>query len=380
MHGEREKRRHFWRDFLIVVGVIVVLLVVGRLMLPKFVRNYVNRTLDRSTAYAGTIGPVEVHLWRGAYSIRDVNISKRLENVPVPFFQAKRLEFSIQWNALLHHRIVGQMVMWEPQLNFVDSPNEGESQSGAGAPWLQMIRDLFPFKINSAVVHQGQVHFRTYKKAKPVDVYISDVEGSVDNLTNIRNETTPLLAKVVASGMVMDQAKFEFLMTLDPFSYKPTFHMAMRLLGLDLTKINDLALTYGKFDFKRGWFDLVIETDCNEGLINGYVKPLFRNIKVFSLKEDIKEDTVMQFFWQALVGFTTTVFKNWHRDQFGTVIPFSGDASGTSTDILATIGNVLYNAFVRAYLPRLQSGSESFGGLQFSAPDITSPLSTGEQL
>jgi hypothetical protein len=150
------------------------------------------------------------------------------------------------------------------------------------------------------------------------------------------------------------------------------------LLGLDLTKINDLALTYGKFDFKRGWFDLVIETDSNEGIVNGYVKPLFRNVKVFSLAQDLKEDSVMQFFWQALVGFTTTVFKNWNRDQFGTVIPFSGNASGTSTDILATIGNVLYNAFVRAYMPRLQSGREDFGGLQFSAPDITSPLSTGD--
>jgi hypothetical protein len=296
----------------------------------------------------------------------------------VPFFQAKRVQFALQWNALWHRRVVGQVMMDEPQLNFVDSPNEGESQTGEGAPWLQMIRDLFPFKINRATVHNGEVHFRTYKKAKPVDVYLSQVEGDVDNLTNIRNETTPEMAKVTASGMIMDQAKLEFLMTLNPFSYRPTFHMALRMIGLDLTKINDLALTYGKFDFKRGWFDLVIETDSKEGVINGYVKPLFRNVKVFSLKQDIKEDTPNQFFWQALVGFTTTVFKNWNADQFGTVIPFSGDANGTSTDILATIGNVLYNAFVRAYLPRLQSGQENVGGLQFSAPDITSPLATGD--
>jgi hypothetical protein len=378
MPAQREKRHHFWRDFLIVIVILAIVLGVGRLMLPRYVRNYVNRTLDRSVAYSGTIGRVRLNLLRGSYTIDDVNISKRLEDVPVPFFQSKRLEFAIQWNALFHHRIVGQMVMNEPQLNFVDAPNEGESQTGTGAPWLQMIRDLFPFKINSAIVHNGQVHFRTYKKSHAVDVYLSQVEGSVDNLTNIRNESNPQVATVKAAGLIMDQAKLEFMMTLDPFSYRPTFHMALRMLGLDLTKINDLALTYGKFDFKRGWFDLVIETDSNEGVINGYVKPLFRNVKVFSLTQDIKEDTVTQFFWQALVGFTTTVFKNWNRDQFGTVIPFSGTPSGTSTDILATIGNVLYNAFVRAYLPRLQSGKEDFGGLQFSAPDITSPLSVGE--
>ena len=112
----------------------------------------------------------------------------------------------------------------------------------------------------------------------------------------------------------MDQAKLEYKMTLDPFSYRPTFHMATRLLGLDVTKINDLALTYGKFDFKRGWFDLVIESDAKEGQIIGYAKPLFRNLKVFSLSEDLKEDNVLEFFWQAIIGAATSLFKNIEMD------------------------------------------------------------------
>src|SRR6185436_10494861 len=168
-----------------------------------------------------------------------------------------------------------------------------------------------------------------------------------------------------------------YKMTLDPFSYRPTFHMAVRLLGLDVTQINDLALAYGKFDFKRGWFDLIIEADSKEGQVAGYVKPLFRDVKVFSLTQDLKEDNVFQFFWQALVGTATTVLKNQQRDQFGTLIPFSGDATGTTTDLFATIGNVLRNAFVRAYLPSLEGGGED-GNLQFEAPDFTEAVSTAD--
>jgi hypothetical protein len=157
--------------------------------------------------------------------------------------------------------------------------------------------------------------------------------------------------------------------------------MALRLLGLDVTKLNDLALLYGKFDFKRGWFDLVVEADSKEGQITGYVKPLFRNLRVFSLAADIKEDGVLQFFWQALVGGATTLFKNFHRDQFGTMIPFSADASGaTSADILATVGNVLRNAFVRAYLPRLEVGQSSDQDFHFEAPDFTQSLSTTAEM
>src|SRR5207248_2835817 len=178
--------------------------------------------------------------------------------------------------------------------------------------------------------------------------------------------------------LVMDQAKIEYRMKLDPFSYRPTFHLVVRLLGLDVTKINDLALTYGKFDFKRGWFDLVLETDSKEGQITGYVKPLFRNLKVFSLTQDIKEDNVLQFFWQALVGLTTQVLKNQPRDQFGTLIPFRGDMTAPATDIFATIGNVLRNAFIRAYLPKLQNGAADAGGMQFDPPTIEDPISAGD--
>src|SRR5207237_2322092 len=175
-------------------------------------------------------------------------------NVPVPFCAAKAVDFAIEWKTLLHHRIVGRVLMREPEINVVDAPAEG-GQTGADAPWLQMIGDLFPFKINSAIIKNGSIHFRAYQAKKPLDVYLSQVQASIDNLSNIREETNPLVSTVQATALVMDQAKFEYKMSFDPFSYRPTFHMGTRLLGLDVTKINDLALQYGKFDFKRGCFD-----------------------------------------------------------------------------------------------------------------------------
>jgi len=367
--GHRRHRRAWGWTLLIVAPVIAAILGVGRLILPWVARDYVNHTLERSPLYSGTIGKIDVRLLRGAYTIHDIQLSKTTGNVPVPFFSAKTLDLAVQWRALLHGRIVGQVVMDEPEINFVDSPDDAESQTGSGGAWLQMIQDLFPFDINSALIQNGSVHFRTYKAAQPVDVYLSDLQGSIDNLRNISDETTPLSATVDASAMVMDQAHLDLKMTIDPFSYHPTFHLALRLLNLDVTKLNDLALAYGKFDFKQGWFDLVVETDCKEGQMTGYVKPLFRHLRVFSLARDIKEDNVFEFFWQALVGATTTIFKNQSRDQFGTLIPFAGEAQGTTkAAILATIGNVFRNAFIRAYLPRLDQNLNTNDDLHFGAP------------
>jgi len=370
------RRRSRWRILAAVVLLLAVLLGLGRAILPWAVRNYVNRTIDRNPLYSGTIGQVRIHLWRGAYSVEDVRISKVTGNVPVPFFAAKRVDFALQWDSLLHRKIVGRVLMHQAELNFVDASSEDEMQTGAGAAWFQMIQDLFPFKINRAIVHDGSIHFLAFKSTNPVDVYLSKVELTVDNLGNIRDETAPLISTVQATALVMDQAKLEYKMTLDPFSYHPTFHLAVRILGLDVTKLNDLALAYGKFDFKRGWFDLVLETDSKEGQYTGYIKPLFRNLQVFGLVEDLKTKNALQFFWQALVGGVTSVLTNPMRDQFGTLIPFSGDVStNTTTDFLATLGNILRNAFIRAYLPRLENGQKVFDGLQFGAPDFTQSLS-----
>ena len=374
------RRRRGWRTLGLILLIVLTLLVIARAILPNFVRDYVNRTLDKNPLYAGEIGPVDIHLLRGAYAIRDVRISKTTGNVPVPFFAAKRVDFAIQWDALWQRKIVGRILMDEPELNFVDAPSEAEDQTGGGAPWLKMIEDLFPFRINRAVVRNGAIHFRAFQTKKPVDVYLSDVQASVDNLTNIRDETKPLVSTVQATAVAMDHAKFEYKMTLDPFSYRPTFHMGTRLIGLDVTKINDLARAYGKFDFERGWFDLVVEADAQEGQMKGYVKPLFRDLKIFSLSEDIKDENILKVFWQALVGGATSILKNHSRDQFGTLIPFSGDLTqSTSADILATIGNVFRNAFVRAYLPRLEGGGEAVEGLQFAPAELSDPISVGDE-
>src|SRR5947209_4444414 len=138
-NGAPRKRRSRWRKVGVVLLILVVLLGIGRAMLPWAVRRYVNRTLDQSPLYQGKIGDVELHLWRGAYSIRDIRIIKMTGDVPVPLFSSPRVEFSVEWNALLHRKLVGRMLMEQPELNFVDAPDASEAQTGAGGPWLQII-------------------------------------------------------------------------------------------------------------------------------------------------------------------------------------------------------------------------------------------------
>ena len=374
--GKNGKKPQSWWRILGVVFVLVVLALVGvRAVLPIFVRNYVNDALEQAQMYSGRIGDVDLHLWRGAYSIHDVRINKIIGNVPAPLFEAPRVDLAIQWDALRHGQLVGRILFEQPELNFADGEDDADVQTGGGEPWLQIIQDLFPFRINSAVVRDGSIHFRAHHTDPPVNVYLSEVEAVVENLTNIRDEITPLFSTVSARAKAMDHAEFEYEMTMDPFSYRPTFQLAVRLVNLDVKELNDLAMAYGAFDFEDGWFDLTIELNARAGRLEGYVQPLFRDLQIFSLEAAIQEGDVINAFWQALVGLTAQVFRNWPRDQFGTRIPIDGDVTDPQTSLLEIIGNTLRNAFVRAYLPRLEGVTPDVDWMRFSPGHITDPAS-----
>src|SRR5205085_10412823 len=137
--GAARKRKGFpWRKLGLLLLVLVTGLSVTRAFLPRLVRNYVNRTIDLNPVYDGEIGNVRISLWRGAYSIEDVRISKTTADVPVPLFSAKQVDFSLEWHALIHRRIVTRIRIIQPQLNFVDMPGSTEPGSSGGNIWLQM--------------------------------------------------------------------------------------------------------------------------------------------------------------------------------------------------------------------------------------------------
>ncbi|MGN6506059.1 MAG: hypothetical protein ACTHM6_10905 [Tepidisphaeraceae bacterium] len=365
---KHRKRRIFGTIFLL----LVLLLVVGRLLLPRYVTWEVNRIIDRNPLYNGKIGGVTIALWKGEYSIYDVKLLKLTGNVPVPFFAAKRIDLAIQWDAILHGKIKGTVFMDEPQVNFVQDANPSQSQTGAGGPWLGIIQSLFPFDINSCQLHNGSVHFRAFDRQPQVDVYLSELELSIDNLSNIRDETKPLVSTITGTARAMDSGKVDLHISLDPFSYKPSFDLGLKLIGLDVSKVNNFALAYGGIDFEQGFFDLVVELKSREGAIDGTITPLFRDLQVLG-KSDFEHDNPLNLFWQALVGGAEFLLKNQPRDQFGTRIPVTGTVGTPTPDVLTTLGNVLRNAFIRAYLPRFQGELGDSVRMDFKPGSVLEP-------
>ena len=360
-----------WRRIRRTLGVLVVLFIVaaviGRIYLASWVTWYVNRTIDRNPQFRGKIASIDIHLYKGQYSINKIKLSRRVGGSAAPLFECERMDLAVDWSALLKRTIKAKVYVEHPKINFVASSTPGDSQTGASAgsgPWLGILQDLSPFDINRATVHDGEMHFVAPDRVPIVDVFLDQLNVEVMNLTNIRDRSNPLNATVDLTGRAMDSGKLECHVKFNPTSYQPTFELALRLLGLDVTETNAFTEAYGAFNFEQGTFDLVVELSSTEGLLTGSIKPLFRHLQIVGAR-DFRGGNLINGFWQALLGVVELPFQNARRDQFGTQIPVSGDFTTPKPDLLVTLGNVLRNAFIRAYLPRLDGDTAEMSGLTF---------------
>jgi hypothetical protein len=177
-------------------------------------------------------------------------------------------------------------------------------------------------------------------------------------LYNTRDLATDLPADFRAKGTTLGGGNIELHVKLDPLADEPRFDLELALQEVDLVELNELLEAYGKFNVKRGTFEVFAEIAGSGGNFDGYVKPFFENLDVFELEQDAKNP--VKLIWQAIVAGAVKIFKNHPEDQVATRIPVSGTFEQTDVAIWTTIVNVLRNAFVEAFRARVDESIDLF--------------------
>jgi hypothetical protein len=341
-----------WRQAGIALALLVGLLLAVRALAPIAVQRYVNRTLDRAEGYEGHIGDVDLNLWRGAYEVEQVEIVKSGGRVPVPLLRAPLVDLSLEWGALFDGAIVGEIWFEQPELNFVAGP-AAERQSGAEADWRTVVEDLLPVRINRVTVRDGTMHFRSFGADPPLDVYLQDVDLVVLNLTNSEDLSEDLVARARFEAVPMDRGRVRARMAIDPYAARPSFDLDCQISGVALTHLNDLFRAYAGIDVQRGRLDLVAELQAEDGSFRGYIKPFFADVDVLG-REELDDQSWLASLWEALVGGTVELFEDQEQDRVATRIPIAGTVSSPDVGFWRTLGNVLRNAFLEAFVPSLE--------------------------
>jgi Domain of Unknown Function (DUF748) len=178
-------------------------------------------------------------------------------------------------------------------------------------------------------------------------VYLSDIDAQMENFSNQLTEGT-MTARVTAR--FMGSGETAITATIRPEADGPDFDLSTRIEQLDVRRLNDLLRAHGKIDVASGLVSVYSELHVKNGRVDGYVKPLIRDLKVYEPRQD-REKSVGQKLKEKAANIVSKLLRNRPRQDIATVAPIAGPLENPKADTWATMVNLVQNAFFRAILP-----------------------------
>jgi len=202
--------------------------------------------------------------------------------------------------------------------------------------------------VNDATV--GVVNERTHPQYR---VALTDTNLVIENFSNQKPDG---LGNVRLRGRFMDSGDMVVQAAFRPENNGPDFTMDVRIENTDLRSMNDLLRAHAGIDVSSGVFSVYSEMRVRNSHIQGYVKPLFRDLVVYDPAKD-RDKPFGERVKEHVASVIGKVFKNRQREEVATVVPISGPLQNPKASTLETALGLVENAFIKAILPGFESES-----------------------
>lgn len=345
--------RRWPRRVIYTVATLLLVLLVARIALPHVIKSQINQRLAAIPGYSGHVQDIDLHLWRGAYSLVGLAIYRQNGQVREPFVLGSEIDFSVAWRELFRGKIVSDIHVDTPQINFVFAETRSESQTDTDRRWQEVIQDIFPIDITHLEVDNGTIRYVDKTKEPHVDIFLKNMHVVATGLRNRAGERgREFPAEIAVEGETIGGGKVRFDVAADPLAAQPHFHLSAKLDSLSLPALNDSLKAVANVDVGRGTFQMAAEMAGKDGGFQGYVKPFFEDLDFRNIED--KEKGIGTRIWERIVAGVAWLVKNKSRDQVGTRIPFEGRFGDPQVGLLATVTNLFRHGFVRAFNPTIE--------------------------
>lgn len=345
------KLRKVKKRYFVILSIVLVLLI-ARLTMPYFVTRFVNGVLAEIPGYTGSIAGVKIRLIRGAYIIEDLKLYKVEGNTQIPFVDIPTTDLSVEWSAIFKGALVGKITVNNPIVNFIggdkkDASGRTTNQIGENVDWIVPIKKLMPLQINRFVINDGAVFFYDFTTTPEVSLHLKQFQVLATNLNNADDQRVPLPSKITATAVSTGNGQLTIVMDINVLKEIPDVDMNLKFETINMHALNDFFLAYAKVDVEKGTFDLYSELVIKDGLLNGHVKPLARDVALVS--REVDKDKPLNQAWQSIVAFFVDIFTHQEKDQVATKAPMEGDLNDVKSEVWPTLLNIFKDAFVKAF-------------------------------
>ena len=341
-------RRKRWRVIFIVLAALLII----RIILPYVLLHLANDRLKTTDGYYGHLEDLDLALIRGAYKLEGFYLDKQdsVSQERTPFLSAAVIDLSVEWRALFHGRIVGELVVDSAEVRFTKEAAEPAELEKDTASFADLLHDFMPLKINRLEFHNSAIRYIDPTSEPKVDVQLSRVEVLATNLTNAVNEDDVLPSKVEASAGLYG-GDLTFNMGIDPLAEQPTFDMDLKLTETDLVELNPMLQAYANMDVNRGTMGLYAEMATSEGAFTGYVKPIIKDLDVLGSED--RNESFFHKLYEGVVGTAGAILTNPREEQVATKVELKGELKDVRTSTLYALVQLIRNAFIQALVPAL---------------------------
>jgi Domain of Unknown Function (DUF748) len=245
--------RRWWIWLLGAVAFLALAAVVVSSFLDEPMRRYVERQMNaRLQGYTVRIGALDFHPFSFAVDLEDVNITQDAHPDP-PLARVSMISASVQWRALLHARMVADLLVEQPTV-YLNLPQLAQEAWGEvpvrERGWQEAVQAIYPLQINELRVVEGEVTYIDRASAPPIGLRQLNVRAG--NIRNVKSEAGVYPSDLQGEGVIVDSGTFKLEGQAD-FLAEP--HAAVKAhLALDqiaLAPFQSIASRYN-INLRRG--------------------------------------------------------------------------------------------------------------------------------
>ncbi|MDD2582065.1 MAG: DUF748 domain-containing protein [Desulfuromonadaceae bacterium] len=192
---------------------------------------------------------------------------------------------------------------------------------------------------------------------KPYRVFLADTDFHLSNFSNHFSQGpahAKLKAKFMGSGNTVASATFR------PEKGGPDLDLYAKIEDTQLVAMNDLLRAYADFDVSAGVFSLVTELHIKNDAISGYIKPFFKETKVYDRRRD-KGRSVSHQMYEIMIGGVTKLLENRTHQEVATKADIKGSVGNPETSTWQIVGELIKNAFFKAIMPSFEKEATGAG-------------------
>jgi hypothetical protein len=237
------------------------------------------------------------------------------------------------------------------EVDYVHSARTAEAEKRraevVGKAVKEAPRSEMLFRVDRLRLSRCSVGMRNENADPAYRVFLTDADLRLTNLSNKFSQgpaEMELKGKFMGSGPTVVNARFR------PEISGPDLDLQIKIENTRMADMNELFRAYGNFDVTEGLFSFYSELQVRNEAISGYIKPFFKDMKVYDERTD-REKTGFRQMYEMLVGGVARLLESRHRGEVAAKADVSGPVARPRLSNWQIIGKLIENAFFKTILP-----------------------------